>query len=265
MDDYTSDRRGVGGRVLDKDGVLARRWMEPLPQTVLPAMNSALPAVRFWAGLAIMTVVKVPLAYQYQVHVLTWAADAGLRLLAAPVVLAVSALIVVTVYLTLVRHQIHGELLSRLWGPLTAFTAFFGHLLVVCALWVGLAVFITGRIKVDGFPVALGAVLFIAAAVLAIYAAARMVGFFIHAIPAIHRYMFRTMEIHPALPALITIGYVWVMAAQDLLLPLMEWPDVSPLLPLGGAAATTLITLWEIHRLRTLHHVRLGVLPPPPR
>ncbi|MFB7450993.1 hypothetical protein [Streptomyces sp. NPDC056194] len=81
MDDYTSDRRGVGGRVLDKDGVLARRWMEPLSQTVLPSMNGMLPAVRSWAGLAIMTVVKVPLAFQYQVHALTWAADAGLRLL----------------------------------------------------------------------------------------------------------------------------------------------------------------------------------------
>ncbi|WP_369148975.1 hypothetical protein [Streptomyces sp. R44] len=228
-------------------------------------MTSMLPTVRFWAGLAIMAVIKVPLALQGQVHLLTWAADAGLRLLMAPVALALSALVAVTVFLTLVRHQIHGELLSRLWGPLTAFTAFFGHLLVVCALWVGLAVFITGRITVDGFPEALGAVLFIAAAVLAIYATARMIGFFIHAIPAIHRYMFRTMEIHPALPALITIGYVWEMAAQDLLFPFLQWPDVSPLLPLGGAATATLIALWEIHRLGALHGVRLGVLPPPPR
>ncbi|MFF8381340.1 hypothetical protein ACF07V_35105 [Streptomyces sp. NPDC015661] len=265
MTELTGDERGSRLRGLDKDGALAHRWMAPLPETVLPAMGTLLPSLRFWVGLAIMAMIKVPLVFHGRVRVPAWAADAGLRVLLAPAALAVSALVVVTVYLIAVRHQIRGELLSRLWGPLTAFTAFFGHLLVVAALWLGLAVSLFGGFQVDGIPQAVGTTLFIAVLILAIYATARLLGFMMHAIPAVHRYMFRTMEIHPALPALITVGYVWEMAVQDLLFPVTQWPDVPSALPLGGATTATLLAVWEIHRLRTRHGVRLGVLPPPPR
>ncbi|MEU0402955.1 hypothetical protein ABZ318_22475 [Streptomyces sp. NPDC006197] len=84
-----------------------------MPQTVLPAAGTLLAALRFWVGLAVMAVVKAPLVFHGRVRISAWAADTGLRVLPAPVVLVVSVLVVVTVHLTVVRRQIRGELLSR--------------------------------------------------------------------------------------------------------------------------------------------------------
>ncbi|MBT2613722.1 hypothetical protein J7I97_37325 [Streptomyces sp. ISL-87] len=143
-------------------------------------------------------------------------------------------------------------MLARLPGPLTAVGAFLGHVLlaavsVAVPLWI---------ISLYGASPAS----FIAAPI-GIYGLARGIGFVFHAVPAISRHMFRTVEVHQALPAIITVVLAWEFVLQDAFFPFGEWPQDSVLLPIGGAATTTAIAAYELLRLRTRHGIRLRSLP----
>lgn len=247
-----------------KDRLLARRFMDPAPEAVLrDGPVEFLQRARFWGGIVIGAVIKAPLVLSGDMRGAPWAIDGILRVLLAPVALAVTGLVIVAVYLTALRRQLRGQLAKRLRGPLTALGAFLGHVLLIAAPWGAAAWILWGPIgnspasdsKSEGIAV-------LAFALVALYMTARGVGFLIHAIPAISRHMFRTMEIHQALPALITIAFAWELAIQDIFFSLAQWPRIPPALPIGGATATSLIALLEIHRLRTRHGIRLRTLPP---
>ncbi|AXE82284.1 hypothetical protein [Streptomyces atratus] len=246
----------------NKDRLLSERWMEPVPEAVLRDRPIEwLQSIRFWGSIMIGAVVKAPLVLNDRVRLSLWAVDGVLRLLLAPVALAVTASVIVAVYLTAVRRQLGGRLAVRLRGPLTALGAFLGHILLIAAIWGAAAWFYFGPIGRSPASSVAAGVAMLALALGLVYATARGVGFLLHAIPAISRYMFRTMEIHQALPALITIAFAWELALQDIFFSLAQWPQIPPMLPLGGATATSLIALLEIHRLRTRHGIRLRVLP----
>ncbi|MDX2600126.1 hypothetical protein PV330_08785 [Streptomyces caniscabiei] len=76
--------------------------------------------------------------------------------------------------------------------------------------------------------------------------------------PAV-RSAFNTVDVHPALPALLTGALVWEFSAINLAVGGL--PPGPPLVQLaalvGGPASVTAVAWWEIHRLRVRHGVRL--------
>ncbi|MET9673573.1 hypothetical protein ABZY68_10835 [Streptomyces sp. NPDC006482] len=238
----------------NKDRVLARRWMEPREDAVLRDVPIViLQGVRFWGGIAVGVAIKWPLVVGDGALLLLWLRDGGLRLLLVPFLLLVTAPLVTAAYLLTVRPPTGGRLGDRLRGPLTAAAAFLGHLVLVAGglaaiIWLGAAYFDTNP------------VLAFAAIPVCLYGVARGVAFLWFAVPAVSRHMFRTVEIHQALPALITVVVAWELALQDVFFPPARWPGVPVLLPLGGATATTLIAVIELWRLFARHGVRFRVL-----
>ncbi|MFF7390674.1 hypothetical protein ACFZAE_19815 [Streptomyces scabiei] len=76
--------------------------------------------------------------------------------------------------------------------------------------------------------------------------------------PAV-RSAFNTVDVHAALPALLTGALVWEFSAINLAVGgLPPGPPVVQLAALvGGPASVTAVAWWEIRRLRTRHGVRL--------
>lgn len=76
--------------------------------------------------------------------------------------------------------------------------------------------------------------------------------------PAV-RSAFNTVDVHPALPALLTGALVWEFSAINLAVGgLPPGPPVVQLAALiGGPASVTAVAWWEIRRLRTRYGVRL--------
>ncbi|WP_215450337.1 hypothetical protein [Streptomyces sp. ATCC 21386] len=76
--------------------------------------------------------------------------------------------------------------------------------------------------------------------------------------PAV-RSAFNTVDVHAALPALLTGALVWEFSAINLAVGGL--PPGPPLVQLaalvGGPASVTAVAWWEIRRLRTRHGVRL--------
>ncbi|CAM5646563.1 hypothetical protein [Streptomyces narbonensis] len=237
-----------------KDRVLARRWMEPRGDAVLRDLPIALlQALRFWGGIAIALAVKWPLVANESGLLVLWLRDGGFRLLLVPFLLLVTAPLVTVAYFLVVRPPTQGRLGERLRGPLTATGAFLGHLVLVAGggaltAWLGTA-------YLDEQPV-----LVVAGILVCLYGVARGVAFLWFAVPAVSRHMFRTVEIHQALPALITVALAWELALQDVLFPLTRWAGDPVLLPLGGAVATTLVAGTELWRLYTRHGMRFRLL-----
>ncbi|MFI6420206.1 hypothetical protein ACIBG6_22750 [Streptomyces sp. NPDC050842] len=237
-----------------KDRVLARRWMEPRGDAVLRDLPIALlQALRFWGGLAVALAVKWPLVANESGLLVLWLRDGGFRLLLVPFLLLVTAPLVTVAYILIIRPPTQGRLGERLRGPLTAAGAFLGHLVLAVgggatAVWLGIAFF-------DEQPV-----LTVVAITVCIYGVARGIAFLCFAVPQVSRHMFRTVEIHQALPALITVALAWELALQDVFFPLTRWAGDPVLLPLGGAVATTLIAGIELWRLYVRHGMRFRLL-----
>ncbi|MGW0842746.1 hypothetical protein ACWD26_21800 [Streptomyces sp. NPDC002787] len=76
--------------------------------------------------------------------------------------------------------------------------------------------------------------------------------------PAV-RSAFNTVDVHPALPALLTGALVWEFSAINLAVGGLPPgpPQVQLAALIGGPASVTAVAWWEIHRLRTRHGVRL--------
>lgn len=76
------------------------------------------------------------------------------------------------------------------------------------------------------------------------------------------RYAFNTSNVHAALPAALTVVLVWELMIFSVALegglpygpPAAQWSAV-----LGGPLSVTAVALWELHRMRTRHGVRVRV------
>jgi hypothetical protein len=76
--------------------------------------------------------------------------------------------------------------------------------------------------------------------------------------PAV-RSAFNTLDVHPALPALLTGGLVWEFSAIK---PAVGGPPPGPppvqlAALVGGPASVTAVAWWEVRRLRTRYGVCL--------
>ncbi|QES49339.1 hypothetical protein DEJ50_17520 [Streptomyces venezuelae] len=238
----------------NKDRNLVERFMEPPEDAILDDRPvRILQEVRFWCGIGIALVVKLPVVMQDPQGLVYWVRDGALRIALTPVLLLLSVPVVLALYIAAARPGYRRRMISRLPGPLTSVAAFLGHFLlgataVVLPIWV-----------VSSFNHPL---LWAIAVVIGIYLLARAVGFVFFAVPAISRHMFRTVEVHQALPACLTVVLAWELALQDIFFPLGDQIADSTLLPLGGAIATMAIAAFELFRLRTRHGITFRSLPP---
>ncbi|MER5929953.1 hypothetical protein [Streptomyces sp. NPDC002054] len=238
----------------NKDRNLVERFMEPPEEAILDDRPvRILQEVRFWCGIGIALVVKLPVVMQDPEGLVYWARDGALRVALTPVLLLLSVPLVLALYITAARPGHRRRMISRLPGPLTSVAAFLGHFLLGAAA-VGLPFWV---ISTYDHPLLRGI-----AVIVGIYLLARAVGFVLFAVPAISRHMFRTVEVHQALPACLTVVLAWELALQDIFFPLGDQFADSTLLPLGGAIATMAIAVFELIRLRTRHGITLRSLPP---
>lgn len=244
---------GGGTEKQSKDRLLVTRFMEPPEEAVLNDRPiRVLQEIRFCGGLAIAILVKGPTVLNKGTWAAAWALDGLLRVLLTPILLLVTVPVVVGAYILAARSDARGPMVARLPGPLTAVGAFLGHILLGAAsVAVPLWVVYHYEAKPPSFI----------AVPLGLYGLARAVGFIFHALPAISRHMFRTVEVHQALPAIITVVLAWEFVIQDACFPFGDWPQDSILLPIGGATTTTAIAAFELLRLRTRHGIHLRSLP----
>ncbi|MCX4524227.1 MULTISPECIES: hypothetical protein [unclassified Streptomyces] len=237
----------------NKDRSLVGRFMEPPREAVLDDRPiRVLQEIRFWGGLGIAVLVKGPTAMHKGDWAAAWALDGALRVLLTPVLLLVTVPVVVAGYVAAARPGSRRRMIGRLPGPLKAVGAFLGHVLLA-ALSALVPWWLFDRY---GFTVTT-----FLAIVLGVYGLARGIGFVLYAFPAVSRHMFRTVEVHQALPALITVVLAWEFVLQDAFFPFGDWPQDTLLLPVGGATTTTAIAAFELMRLRSRHGIRLRSLP----
>ncbi|MFF4318302.1 hypothetical protein [Streptomyces sp. NPDC001568] len=243
----------VGG---NRDRLLVERFMEPDARAVLhdPRVRT-LQAVRFWGGLATALLVKVPIAMSEGKYLVLWLWDGLLKVALTPVLLLVSVPLVVGVFIAAARPGHRGRMRAQLRGPLIAVGAFLGHVLLVGAA-VACMLLVPAHFGA-GAPVTYVAI------VVGIAMAARGAAFIWFAVPAASRHMFRTVEVHQALPALLTVVLAWEFVIQSVFWSVGTWPEDTWTLPVGGAVATTALAAFEIFRLHTRHGVTLRTYAAP--
>ncbi|MDX2391864.1 hypothetical protein ACWGHM_19210 [Streptomyces sp. NPDC054904] len=240
----------------NRDRLLVERFMEPDGNSVLddPYVRT-LQAVRFWGGLATALLVKVPIALSEGKYFLVWLGDGLLKVALTPLLLLFSVPLVVGVFIASARPGHRGRMRARLRGPLIAVGAFVGHAALV-GVAVGLVLLVPAHFGVR-------APLTYVSIVVGIVMAGRGIAFILYAVPAASRHMFRTVEVHQALPALLTVVLAWEFAIQSVFYPFGGWPDDTWTLPVGGAMATTAVAAFEIFRLHTRHGVTLRTYSAP--
>ncbi|MET9609903.1 hypothetical protein ABZZ17_33365 [Streptomyces sp. NPDC006512] len=252
----------MGEISVNRDRMLVRRYMEPDGASVLddPYVRT-LQAVRFWGGLATALLVKVPIAANENKYLAVWALDGLLKVALTPVLLLVSVPLVVGLFIGAARPGHRGPMRAKLRGPLTAVGALLGHVVLVAA---GVVLIVLVPQTVGSWS-AWSFVFMAAAIVVGIGLAARGVAFIWFAVPAVSRHMFRTVEVHQALPALLTVVLAWEFVIQSVFYSVGSWPADAWTLPVGGAVATTAVAAFELFRLHTRHGITLRTYSAPRR
>ncbi|MFF4078760.1 hypothetical protein ACFYZN_05080 [Streptomyces sp. NPDC001777] len=250
--------------LMAQDREIVERYLKPPEDRILDdRLVQGIQLVRFWFGVSIAMLVEIPRSVAHDVALINWLgnwlASGVVKLLAAPFLLLVTLPPVVAAFvLLLVPGADRRRMVGRLRGPAVAVGMFVAHWLLLVATAIG--PFLLGH----STNALVGGVAFLAGLPLLL----RAIGFVSMSVPCIARYMFRTMEIHQALPALLTVVLSWELLLLGELFPVRIVSDGydSPLwLSLGGALATTAVAVWEIGRLRARHGIRLRTLPPAPR
>lgn len=224
--------------------------MEPPRDAVLDDRYvRVLQGARFWGGLGIAVFLRAPaLMRQEGGWIARWALDGLVKLLITPVLLLASVPIVVGVFIACALPARRTRMRAKLRGPLIAVAAFLGHVVLAVGGVAGMLLVVT--------TYGVGSVWAVLAVLGCIAVAGQGAAFVWFAVPAISRHMFRTVEVHQALPALLTVVLAWELVAQGFLFS-ASGPSDHAWLPVGGALATTAVAVFEIHRLATRHGIRL--------
>ncbi|MGW0959485.1 hypothetical protein ACWD4K_10705 [Streptomyces gelaticus] len=244
--------------LMARDREIVERYLKPPQERILDdRLIQGIQLTRFWFGVSIAMLVEVPQVGARDIPFIDWLANWGasgvVRLLAAPFLLLVTVPLVVGAFLALVSSADRQRMTARLRGPSIAVGMFLGHWLLLVAtaigpFWLGhrTSVLVGGVTFLAGLPLLL-----------------RAIGFVSMSVPCIARHMFRTMEVHQALPALLTVVLSWELLLVGELFPVHvvdNGYDAPLWLSLGGALATSAVAAWEIGRLRARHGIRLRSL-----
>ncbi|MFB7213772.1 hypothetical protein [Streptomyces sp. NPDC056255] len=245
--------------LMERDREIVERYLKPPEDQILDdRLIQGIQLTRFWFGVSIAMLVEVPQVGARDIPFIDWLANwsaSGLvRLLAAPFLLLVTVPLVVAAFIGVASSADRQRMVARLRGPAIAVGMFLGHWLLLVTTAIG--PFLLGHYKGE----VVAGLTFLAGLPLLL----RAIGFVSMSVPCIARYMFRTMEVHQALPALLTVVLSWELLLVGELFPvhLVDNGYDGPLwLSLGGALATTAVAAWEIGRLRVRHGIHLRTLP----
>ncbi|WP_345034491.1 hypothetical protein [Streptomyces sannanensis] len=170
------------------------------------------------------------------------AEDKFTEVLSSVGVLLVVGPIALTVFVLAARPPVRAVYRGRLSSPLTAMGILFGSLLVLWLLMTEAMMMLpqTGLFQIVLIPAVLASILFglpfvLTAAVLCVH------------------HVFRTADVHEVLPPLISPVLVWAMFVFQLFdsAPVAAPVWVRGLFLVGPPLSVTLLSLWELRRLRT--------------
>ncbi|GAA3091114.1 hypothetical protein GCM10010449_13590 [Streptomyces rectiviolaceus] len=177
--------------------------------------------------------------------------DGVVKLILAPLLLIFTGPLVVLGFIRYAPAPQRRVLRSRLREPLKAVGWYVGILVGVGLVLAGSAVLLKQNYGtlVNGL-VALGLLIGLV----------WLLPFLMFASAYAARYAFNTSNVHAALPAALTVVLVWELMLFSVALeggmphgpPAAQWCAV-----LGGPVSVTAVALWELHRMRTRHGVRI--------
>ncbi|MGW7690657.1 hypothetical protein ACWGMA_17570 [Streptomyces asiaticus] len=173
------------------------------------------------------------------------------QLILTPVLLIIAGPVVITAFIRYAPAERRRLLRSRLRVPAKTV----GWYILVVAALVASAYLVSGTTLLHGLH---GVWLFVAA-VPALALVLWGLPFFFLASAYVARSAFNTAYVHAALPAVLTVVMVWIIAVFNLTGSGMPngplWAQLCSLF--GGPLSVTGLSLWELHRLRTRHGVTI--------
>ncbi|MEV0317128.1 hypothetical protein ACIBKX_36740 [Streptomyces sp. NPDC050658] len=177
--------------------------------------------------------------------------DGIAKLLLAPLLLMLTGPLVIAAFIYYAPAAHRGELRSRLREPLKAVGWYVGILAGTAGVLFGSALLVKQQYGtlVNGL---------VGLALLA--ALAWLLPFLAFSSAYAARYAFNTANVHAALPAALTVVLVWELMLSSLALDggLPHGPLAAQLCAVfGGPLSVTAVALWELHRMRTRHGVRV--------
>ncbi|MEU9793036.1 hypothetical protein AB0E27_20815 [Streptomyces sparsogenes] len=178
--------------------------------------------------------------------------ESAAQVLLTPVVLLIAGPVIIALFIRYAPPERRRLLRSRLGVPLKTVGWYVLTVAVLGAtLWVGSA-------NTDAMEGLHGVWLFVAA-VPALWFVLWLLPFFFMASAYVARSAFNTAYVHAALPAVITVVMVWIIAVMNATGSGMPggplWAQFCSLF--GGPLSVTALSLWELRRLRTLHGVTI--------
>ncbi|MFE6158614.1 hypothetical protein ACFQ7F_06820 [Streptomyces sp. NPDC056486] len=177
--------------------------------------------------------------------------DGVVKLILAPLLLIFTGPLVVFGFIRYAPAAQRRLLRSRLRAPLKAVGWYVGILVGVGLVLAGSAVLLK-----QNYGTLLNGLVALALLIGLVW----LLPFLLFASAYAARYAFNTSNVHAALPAALTVVLVWELTLFSAALegglphgpPAAQWCAV-----LGGPISVTAVALWELHRMRTRHGVRI--------
>lgn len=177
--------------------------------------------------------------------------DGVVKLILAPLLLIITGPLIVFGFIRYAPATHRSVLRSRLRAPLKAVGWYIGIL-----AGVGLVLAGSALVLKQNYGTLVNGLIALALLIGLVW----LLPFLLFASAFAARYAFNTSNVHAALPAALTVVLVWELMLSSLALegglppgpPLAQWCAV-----LGGPMSVTAVALWELHRMRTRHGVRI--------
>ncbi|GAA1890184.1 hypothetical protein GCM10009837_10350 [Streptomyces durmitorensis] len=177
--------------------------------------------------------------------------DGVVKLILAPLLLIFTGPLVVFGFIRYAPAEQRRVLRSRLRAPLKAVGWYVGILVGVVLVLAGSAVVLK-----QNYGTLVNGLIALALLIGLVW----LLPFLLFASAYAARYAFNTSNVHAALPAALTVVLVWELMLCSVALegglpygpPAAQWCAV-----LGGPVSVTAVALWELHRMRTRHGVRI--------
>ncbi|MFD6431342.1 hypothetical protein [Streptomyces venezuelae] len=177
--------------------------------------------------------------------------DGVVKLILAPLLLIFTGPLVVLAFIRYAPADQRHVLRSRLGAPLKAVGWYVGILAGVALVLAGSALLLK-----QNYGTLLNGLVALALLIGLIW----LLPFLAFASAYAARYAFNTANVHAALPAALTVVLVWELMLCSVALegglphgpPAAQWGAI-----LGGPVSVTAVALWELHRMRTRHGVRI--------
>ncbi|MEU6820462.1 hypothetical protein ABZ921_07520 [Streptomyces atriruber] len=177
--------------------------------------------------------------------------DGVVKLILAPLLLIFTGPLVVLGFIRYAPADQRRVLRSRMSAPLKAVGWYVGILVGVALVLVGSALLLK-----QNYGTLLNGLVALALLIGLIW----LLPFLAFASAYAARYAFNTANVHAALPAVLTVVLVWELMLCSVALdgglphgpPAAQWGAI-----LGGPVSVTAVALWELHRMRTRHGVRI--------